>query len=197
VTSLVELLFFTALRRLVRHRPQPAVHRAGDPDVAVRRRSSSQGALVSLNIVVDRSFWPFHVDRPCWLQWGPLVSGNLNEAIRPVGCCICSWRLGCFVPQRECPDADETAPTHVPTDRHDPTRIRNRRPVDQFDCRSLDGISAQIMALVRSTLLWLGFSSCMAAEVRRAAVRRSQRTSSSFSISLPSRSIRGPHAFYR
>lgn len=123
-----------------------------------------------------------------------LSVGKLHETIERVDCCVFRWCFGCYVPQRKCSDADETAYTHDPTDQHSPARIRYRRAVDQYNCRSLDGIAAQIMALVRSTLLWLGVSSCMAAESGRTAVRRSQRRSSAFASSLPGRFFHGPHA---
>lgn len=124
-----------------------------------------------------------------------LFAGNLHEANEPVDCCVFRWRFGCYVPQRKCSDADEAAYAHDPTDQHNPAGICNRRAVDQCTCRSLDGIAAQIMALVGSTLLCLGVSSCMAAESGGTAIGRSQRRSSSFASSLPGRFIYGPHAF--
>jgi len=123
-----------------------------------------------------------------------LVSGNPNEANEPVGCCVFRCSSGRFVPPGERSD-DETTRAYGTTGQSISTRIRNRRPMDQFNCRSLDGIATQIMARVRSTLLWLGGSSSMAAKNCSTAVRRPQRTSSSFTIGVPSRLIRGFHAF--
>src|SRR5882724_8723904 len=51
------------------------------------------------------------------------------------------------------------------------------------------------MALVGSTLLWLGGPSCMAEEVRRAPVRRSRCARSSLAVDLPGRFIRGSTVF--
>src|SRR5580698_1094525 len=103
-----------------------------------------------------------------------LVSGSLNEANKPVGCCVFRWCLGRHVPLRERSD-DETAHANGTPGQSISTRIRNRRPVDQFNCRSLDGIAAQIVARVRSTLLWLGGSSRMDEKNFSTAVRRPQR----------------------
>lgn len=125
---------------------------------------------------------------------GPALSGSLNEASKPVGCCVFRWCLGHHVPLRERSD-DETANAYGSTGQSISTRIRNRRPVDQFNRRSLDGIAAQIVARVRSTLFWLDGSSGMAEKNFGTAVRRAQRASASFTIGVPGRLIRGFDTF--
>jgi len=99
--------------------------------------------------------------------------------------------------RRKCPDGHETADATTVANRYEFTTGSDRRSVDQFDRRPLDGIAAQIMALTESALLWLGVPSCVGPDIRGTTVGRARGARATCAIGLPSQCFRGSRAFSR
>ena len=138
-------------------------------------------------------------------------------ALRPLfGCCGASHRrgiqdesfkfnhshvfhscIGGCVQRRKRPNGHETANAPGVKNRYESTTNGDRRSVDEFDRRSLDGIATQVMALAGSTLLWLGVPPCVGPGIRGSTVRRTRGARATCAIGLSSQCIRGSRAFSR
>ena len=82
---------------------------------------------------------------------------------------------GCYIQQRERSDerSDDEGIDKSATRRYEFARPDGHRgPLDQFDCRSLDFTTAQVLAIAGRTLPKLGGSSRLGAEDHRPSVGR-------------------------
>lgn len=103
--------------------------------------------------------------------------------------------IGVCVQRRKRPNGHETANATGAKNRYESTTNGDRRSVDEFDRRPLDGIATQVVALAGSTLLWLGVPPCVGPGIRGTTVRRTRGARATCAIGLSSRCIRGSPAF--